>query len=276
VHNFDKFCHPLFPHPTFGSQISRLESAADASIKSLDPLMMIMLDTTTQATTEPVLVTSEDSASARKRRIQLRAMQREDLGHKRPRYEETGEDDDVSVTSSMMMEGVRTKPSIRGIKKQARYEPGVNMTREELAAWRKEARRVRNRESAAASRRKTRDRIEQLEHELSELQSKYSQALQRIVELEQNGQHSEAFTPRNLQESRPVSPSVSTTSSPLHGSSDASSTAGDDVPFLSLHESASTSGAALVSSSIHHQMTSSPSHIHMISRPTAVCVRVSP
>jgi len=76
------------------------------------------------------------------------------------------------------------KPSLRGIKKQARYVPGVPMTKEELTAWRKEARRVRNRESAAASRNKTRQRIVDLEEQVEALQSKYAAALERIQELE--------------------------------------------------------------------------------------------
>lgn len=76
------------------------------------------------------------------------------------------------------------KPHITGIKKQSRYDPGVPMTKEELVAWRKEARRVRNRESAAASRRKTKDRISELEEQLDYLQSKYDAAMERILDLE--------------------------------------------------------------------------------------------
>ena len=73
----------------------------------------------------------------------------------------------------------------RGIKKQARYEPTIPISsKAELAAWRKEARRIRNRESAAASRNKTRERIDELEGQLGTIQNQYSTALQRIVELE--------------------------------------------------------------------------------------------
>lgn len=74
--------------------------------------------------------------------------------------------------------------SLRGVKNGSRYVPGVPMSREELSAWRKEARRVRNRESAAASRQKTRKRIEELEDQVRHLQSKYGAALERILELE--------------------------------------------------------------------------------------------
>ena len=78
----------------------------------------------------------------------------------------------------------KKKPHITGIKRSTRYDPGVPMTRDELTAWRKEARRVRNRESAAASRRRTRQRIDELEEQVDELQNKYSAALKKIVELE--------------------------------------------------------------------------------------------
>jgi len=76
------------------------------------------------------------------------------------------------------------KPHITGIKHQARYDPGVKMTRVELTAWRKEARRVRNRESAAASRGRTRDKIDELESKLASMEEKYAAALKRITELE--------------------------------------------------------------------------------------------
>ena len=78
------------------------------------------------------------------------------------------------------------KPHITGVKINARYDPGVKMNREELREWRKEARRIRNRESAAASRLKTRDRIDELEQQVLAIGKKYAAALERIVELESN------------------------------------------------------------------------------------------
>jgi len=69
-------------------------------------------------------------------------------------------------------------------KKHTWYDPGVPMTKKELARWRKEARRVRNRESAAASRRKTRDQIGELESEVESLKSKYEAALKQVADLE--------------------------------------------------------------------------------------------
>jgi hypothetical protein len=65
-----------------------------------------------------------------------------------------------------------------------RYDPGVPMTKEEASAWRKEERRKRNRESAAASRQKTRDRISELEDEVTLWKSKFDEAAQRIAKLE--------------------------------------------------------------------------------------------
>jgi len=93
----------------------------------------------------------------------------------------------------------RKKPHITGIKKQSRYDPGVAMTKEELKAWRKEARRVRNRESAAASRKKNREAIDTLEGKVKEVQSKYDAALQYILDLEEklrtSGSSSSSFYP---------------------------------------------------------------------------------
>jgi hypothetical protein len=75
---------------------------------------------------------------------------------------------------------------LRGVKRQSRYEPELpdevlaNWSKEELSEWRKSARKVRNRESAAASRRKTRERITELEAEVEGLKKKYQEALDRI------------------------------------------------------------------------------------------------
>jgi hypothetical protein len=84
-----------------------------------------------------------------------------------------------------IMESIKKKkPHITGIKKQSRYDPGVTMTKDELKAWRKEARRVRNRESAAASRKKNREAIDKYEAEVKVVQTKYDAALQYILDLE--------------------------------------------------------------------------------------------
>ena len=71
---------------------------------------------------------------------------------------------------------------------QIRYDPDVPMSKEQLAAWRREARRVRNRESAAASRQRIRNRITELETEVDDYKAKYYAALERLKELEQMAQ----------------------------------------------------------------------------------------
>lgn len=57
---------------------------------------------------------------------------------------------------------------------QPSYEPpsAETMTKEELSAWRKNQRRLRNRQSAATSRQKQKDRIEELEAEVAALQKR--------------------------------------------------------------------------------------------------------
>ena len=162
------------------------------------------------ATTEQPQTTS-DAAMARKHRIAMRNRQRsvsssssdeetpgEAKSNKRQRL--ALEAEPVTVSSSSVLEVSETskatpkqilesirkkKPHITGIKKQSRYDPGVAMTKEELKAWRKEARRVRNRESAAASRKKNREAIDRLEIQVKEVQSKYDAALRYILALEE-------------------------------------------------------------------------------------------
>jgi len=69
-------------------------------------------------------------------------------------------------------------------KYQNRYEPEEKMSKEQLAEWRKEARRQRNRESAAASRNKVRSRIHELEEEVQDWKKKYESLLERMDALE--------------------------------------------------------------------------------------------
>jgi hypothetical protein len=70
--------------------------------------------------------------------------------------------------------------------KQKTYLPNSvkSMTKEEISAWRKEARRVRNRQSAAASREKVRSRITELEAEVAGWKMKYEIVMSRIQVLE--------------------------------------------------------------------------------------------
>lgn len=225
-------------------------------------------------------VIADDRAVARKRRMKQRAIQRAEEGDdastsKRQRHDDYGDDESESYED-------RTKPSIRGIKQQARYIPGVPMTKEELAAWRKEARRVRNRESAADSRKKTRDRIGELEAEVERYQTKYAAAVKRIVELEAAAATSslyyhDSFTPdhirqdliENSQSLSLISPSSSVVPSPELSPDELSPEA---MP-ISLCESFSSDGGE---SSHHEQVYQKYQHImNMISRPTAACVRIT-
>ncbi len=80
--------------------------------------------------------------------------------------------------------GKKGEDASKSKKTQIRYDPDVPMSKDQLAAWRREARRVRNRESAAASRQRIRNRISELEDEVGEWKTKYSQAIQRLEALE--------------------------------------------------------------------------------------------
>lgn len=82
-------------------------------------------------------------------------------------------------------------------KTQIRYDPDVPMDKDQLAAWRREARRVRNRESAAASRQRIRSRINELEDEVAEWKTKYSQAMERLAALQQSIAADDAAAPKN-------------------------------------------------------------------------------
>lgn len=125
---------------------------------------------------------AEDPALARKRRIERRSKSSEPPSKRSNCDKFETEGGDAGVTDADLVSS--GKPSVRGIKKQARYEPGVPMSKEELVKWRKEARRVRNRESAAASRQRTRERINELEAIVEDLESKYSAALDLIKKLQ--------------------------------------------------------------------------------------------
>eukprot|EP00579_Thalassiosira_antarctica_P005079 CAMPEP_0201884020 /NCGR_PEP_ID=MMETSP0902-20130614/16364_1 /ASSEMBLY_ACC=CAM_ASM_000551 /TAXON_ID=420261 /ORGANISM="Thalassiosira antarctica, Strain CCMP982" /LENGTH=288 /DNA_ID=CAMNT_0048412905 /DNA_START=242 /DNA_END=1108 /DNA_ORIENTATION=+ len=69
-------------------------------------------------------------------------------------------------------------------KTQITYNPDIPMTKEQLTSWRREMRRVRNRESAAASRRKVRDRIEELEDEVAVWKKRYQEVTARLGKAE--------------------------------------------------------------------------------------------
>jgi len=121
-----------------------------------------------------------DPSSARKRRMKILANTRQ--SSKRSKTSESENDS---------CQGDKPKT-----KYQNRYEPDVPMTKEEAAEWRREARRKRNRESAAASRNKVRSRIAELEGEVDQWKEKYYLLLARIEKLENaksNGSGSSAL-----------------------------------------------------------------------------------
>lgn len=78
-------------------------------------------------------------------------------------------------------------------RKQKKYLPDRSMSTEEMKAWRKEARRVRNRQSAAASRQKIRDRIVTLETDVQTWKSKYEGVMERIAYLEAQKKNCDTF-----------------------------------------------------------------------------------
>ena len=83
------------------------------------------------------------------------------------------------------------KTNEEGKKTQVSYNPDVPMTKEQLTAWRREMRRVRNRESAAASRRKVRDRINELEEEVNCWKGRYEEVMARLSEAEGKAKNEE-------------------------------------------------------------------------------------
>lgn len=149
--------------------------------------------------------TTSEAALARKRRKELRTSS---TTSKKPRVDDSNENKskesvvvDPVTSSDTTVPTEKPKPHITGIKKQSRYDPGVPMNREELREWRKEARKVRNRQSAAESRKRNRERITELEGEVDVLNSKYAAALQRIVELEAaSAVNDSSFTPATLRQ----------------------------------------------------------------------------
>lgn len=174
-------------------------------------------------------------------------------------------------TPEEVLSGERKQPHITGIKKQSRYDPGVPMTRTELTAWRKEARRVRNRESAAESRRRTRDRIEELEGKLFTLEEKYSAALQRISELE--GCQTSSYTQSHIVAQGCLVETGTESNVPKH-TSDSTSTS---TPVVSPTMSPTSSPKFLPSTIDLREVQSNHlgeevvqcQHINMISRPPA-------
>ena len=122
-----------------------------------------------------------------------------------------------------------------------KYEPDdPNLTEEQRAEWRKEQRKARNRASAAASRLKTKARIDELEGEVSELKRMYAAAVARIAELEGGSTSTTSFSPSGIA-GRVASTTISPPSSPPHFTAMHDETHEDaangfpDMPPLDLH-----------------------------------------
>ena len=129
------------------------------------------------------------AAEARKRRKEIIQSQRGDT--------EPTAKGDVSVSDKeekkppkkrKMDEAAKARAASEEAKRktQIRYDPEIPMDKDQLAAWRREARRVRNRESAAASRQRIRSRIDELEDEVGQWKVKYQQAIERLASLQQS------------------------------------------------------------------------------------------
>jgi hypothetical protein len=83
------------------------------------------------------------------------------------------------------------------------------MSKEAAAAWRREQRRKRNRESAALSRQRQRDRIGDLEIEVDEWKTKVESIMERIKSLEDaSGIDSSALVPQIPYQERTVEQSL--------------------------------------------------------------------
>jgi hypothetical protein len=104
-------------------------------------------------------------------------------------------------TTVNTISSIKKKPSSSSTKKkpQMKYDPDVPMTKEEAAVWRREQRRKRNRESAALSRQRQRDRIGDLEVEVDEWKTKVENIMERIKKLEEeSGIDSRTLVPEPL------------------------------------------------------------------------------
>lgn len=166
-----------------------------------------------------------DPTIARKKRKEI-------ISNLRQNTKRLKDDDDTVTVQDIVDDTDRPKT-----KYQNHYEPDIPMTKEQAAEWRKEARRKRNRESAAASRNKVRNRIAELEQEVQDWKDKYCTLLKRIESLEQKALspafHSDSILPTHLPPNRHlcVSPCLTPTLSP------SSHTEDHQLRLVDLHDS---------------------------------------
>lgn len=127
----------------------------------------------------------------------------EDVASKSPRTHHCPDPSSLMTTSSpssshLVMSAVQpivTVLQTDGTKRpQLKYDPDVPMTREQTRAWRRDQRRKRNRESAAACRKRQRDLISVLEGEVAVWKAKFDNALSKIKERDGEGAATELQT----------------------------------------------------------------------------------
>jgi len=176
----------------------------------------------------PTSTKFSDASAARKRRREILASQRQameavtitasttkivdyDEGHVRKvrRVSDVADDGNshvapittIPATSTTARNTTATKKKATTKKKpQMKYDPDVPMSKEEAAAWRREQRRKRNRESAALSRQRQRDRIGDLEVEVDQWKNKVESIMERIKKLEEaSGIDSRTLVPEPIQ-----------------------------------------------------------------------------
>lgn len=105
-------------------------------------------------------------------------------------------DDDAATDLSAACK----KSPLAGLPQNYYAPPKVSMSREELAAWRKEQRRERNRQSAAESRNKTKNKIAELEAEVSEYKSLCEAMQTKMTQMEKQIQLLTASAEENIAE----------------------------------------------------------------------------
>lgn len=112
--------------------------------------------------------TSLQQAIARKRRLEARKR-----SHDSKHSVEVSSPEKVTSYQHLSLTHSTKRAAYQQRNTQVRYSPDVPMTEEELASWRRDQRRIRNRDSAATTRRKTRELISELQNAADQWKKKY-------------------------------------------------------------------------------------------------------
>ena len=112
--------------------------------------------------------TSLQQAIARKRRLEARKR-----SHDSKHSVGISSPEKVTSYQHLSLSHSTKRASYQQRNTQVRYSPDVPMTEEELASWRRDQRRIRNRDSAATTRRKTRELISELQNAADQWRKKY-------------------------------------------------------------------------------------------------------